>query len=197
MTEHYNIIVTPVSNDVVIDYQGMYNSSLTTFFTYSGTTNQVTMNKTVNVGYLVCSWGALFEDEVEIEAPVYFYDVIEFDGNEFDSVSTGAGDNGAMVTQGYVDDGDAIVVVTKTSNYTASSEEVIIVNAVSNDVTITLPAVSGLSGRKYYVKRKDSTSHIVLIEGNASELIDGQLNVLLSQYDSYTVVCDGTEWWVI
>ena len=90
-------------------------------------------------------------------------------------------------------------VVTKTSTYTASVDDnTILCNGTSAAFTITLPASSGNSGLKYNIKKTDSSVNAITIDGNASEAIDGNLTVSLSsQYDSYTIQCDGTNWYIL
>lgn len=63
--------------------------------------------------------------------------------------------------------------------------------------TITLPAASGLE-RIYAVKKTDSSTNAVTIDGNASETIDGATTyLLLDQYDSIIIQADGTNWKVL
>ena len=95
--------------------------------------------------------------------------------------------------------GDSDTVVTKTSAYTATVDDnTILCNGTSAAFTITLPASSGNSGLKYNVKKTDSSANAITIDGNASETIDGNLTVSLSsQYDSYTIQCDGTNWYIL
>ena len=89
-------------------------------------------------------------------------------------------------------------VVSKTANYTlTSADSYILADATSGSITITLPAVSGISGRIYTIKRTDSSANTVTIDGNASETIDDQTTQTLSQYDTIKIICDGTEWWII
>ena len=90
-------------------------------------------------------------------------------------------------------------VVTKTSAYTATVDDnTVLCNGTSAGFTITLPASSGNSGLKYNIKKIDSSVNTITIDGNASETIDGNLTVSLSsQYDSYTIQCDGTNWYIL
>jgi len=85
--------------------------------------------------------------------------------------------------------------VAKSTGYTAVTGDSVIL--VSGAYTITLPAATGCSGKVLTVKNVGSTG-TVTIDGNASETIDGSTTVSLSsQYDSRTIVCDGTEWHII
>jgi hypothetical protein len=90
-------------------------------------------------------------------------------------------------------------IVSKTADYTATtSDEIILVDASSSNVTITLPAVSGNSGVHFHIKKTDSSTNTVTVDGSGSETIDGATTqVISSQYDSMHIVCDGTEWWIL
>jgi len=72
------------------------------------------------------------------------------------------------------------------------------VDASGANRTITLPAISGITGRVYVVKKTDSSVNTVTVDGNASETIDGATtNVLSSQYDSITIIAGASEWHII
>lgn len=90
-------------------------------------------------------------------------------------------------------------VVSKTASYSATTADtVILCDATSAAITITLYAASGNSGRSITVKKTDSSTNSVTIDGNASETIDGDLTkVISSQYSSYTMVCNGTSWFLV
>lgn len=89
-------------------------------------------------------------------------------------------------------------VVSKTANYTAANESVILVDASSGSVTINLPAASGLSGREYTIKKIDSSTNIVTVDANGGETIDGILTKLLyTENESVTIICDGTNWEIL
>lgn len=90
-------------------------------------------------------------------------------------------------------------VVSKTASYSATTADtVILCDATSAAITITLYAASGNSGRSITVKKTDSSTNSVTIDGNASETIDGDLTkVISSQYFSYTMVCNGTSWFLV
>jgi hypothetical protein len=63
--------------------------------------------------------------------------------------------------------------------------------------TVTLPAASGMAGKVVEVKKTDSTTNVVVVDGNGSETIDGALIfVLYVPYQSIRLVCDGSNWHV-
>lgn len=99
------------------------------------------------------------------------------------------------------EDGEPAVlqVDTITSHETLTSAfTVVLCDATSGVITVTLPAAADNEGRRYFIKKIDSSANAVTIDGNASETIDDSTTkVLSSQYDSAEIVCDGTEWWII
>jgi len=71
------------------------------------------------------------------------------------------------------------------------------VDASSAAVTITLPAAASSAGFVYYIKKIDTTSNTVTIDGNGSETIDDQTTqVIAFQYTARIIECDGSEWWI-
>ena len=74
----------------------------------------------------------------------------------------------------------------------------ILANATTAAITLTLPAAADYVGKRYEVKKIDSSSNTVTLDGNASETIDGATTqVITFQYDSPLIESDGTEWWII
>ena len=70
-----------------------------------------------------------------------------------------------------------------------------IVASSTSAVTITLPA--SVANDTIIVKKTGATG-TVTVDGNASELIDGALTFVLgTQYDSITLIADGTGWHIV
>jgi hypothetical protein len=90
-------------------------------------------------------------------------------------------------------------VVTKSSAYTAlGGDYCILVNASGGDVTITLPGVTGLSGKEFYIKKTDSSENVVNIDGDGAEQIDGWASInCYQQYDAYHIITDGSSWHIL
>ena len=88
---------------------------------------------------------------------------------------------------------------TETSDYTATAADfVILVDATSGPVTITLPAAALNDGRHYHVKKIDASANTVTIDGNGSETIDGlTTQVMTIQYTSRHVVSDASNWSIL
>lgn len=74
----------------------------------------------------------------------------------------------------------------------------VIVDASSGNIIITLPASASHANRIYTIKKIDSSSNKVTIDANGTEKIDGEQTVVLNlQYSYVTIVCDGDEWFII
>jgi len=115
---------------------------------------------------------------------------------------------GASKTGGRVDDsGIAIselekilkIVETKSGDYTlTSSDNVIIVDATSQDITIDTPAAVK-SGREYTIIRKDDSANAVTVDANSTgntTLNGDNTQSMPDQYDAMQIIYDGTEWFI-
>lgn len=70
------------------------------------------------------------------------------------------------------------------------------VDCTANTFTVTLPTAVGITGRQYIIK--NSGTGVITVDGNGSETIDGQTTwALPAQYDSITIMSDGTNWKII
>jgi len=77
------------------------------------------------------------------------------------------------------------------------SSDVNLVSAAGGNVLVNLPAPPISAGRLLYVKKTDSSANTVTIDQNGSETIDGGASyVLYNQFESVTLICDGTNWHV-
>jgi hypothetical protein len=90
-------------------------------------------------------------------------------------------------------------IVTKTGDYTATATDfTIICDATSGAITITLPDADSSYRKIYHIKKVDGTGNTVTIDADGAEMIDDAATVVITaQYESVTIQCDGTEWWVI
>lgn len=88
---------------------------------------------------------------------------------------------------------------TQTTSYTVSSSDtVVFADATSGNVTITLPAASGVAGYRFYVKRIDNAAHTVTIARSSSDTIDGMTSFTLDlQYTAFGVVSNGSAWYIL
>jgi hypothetical protein len=83
--------------------------------------------------------------------------------------------------------------VTATDGY-----DTIVVSTGASDRTVTLPDVASSTGRQLRIVKSDSGAGFVILDGNASETINGQLTrSIYGQYGEMFLYCDGTTWFVI
>ncbi len=107
-----------------------------------------------------------------------------------------------VAIKSYVDaQADAFTVVSKVfgdSPYTASLNEMVLCDCAGGAITVNLPAASGNGGRRIAIKKTDSTANAVTVDGNSAETIDGAVTQSIGeQYDSLTLICDGTNWHIM
>ena len=89
--------------------------------------------------------------------------------------------------------------VTGTSATLGDDDYVILVDddTAGSTVTITLPAAASHTGRVYHIKKLGTTANVI-VDGNASETIDGGTTATLNtQYESITIACDGSNWSIL
>jgi hypothetical protein len=88
---------------------------------------------------------------------------------------------------------------TQTTNYTVTSTDtVVFADATGGNVTITLPAASGVTGYRFYVKRIDGSANTVTIARSGSDTIDGMTSFTLDlQYTAFGVVSNGSAWYIL
>ncbi len=84
------------------------------------------------------------------------------------------------------------------SPYTAlSTEHLYTCDTSSGNITINLPAVSGLNGHQYMFIKTSSASTLV-VDPNAAETINtSAIQSRTSVHSSFTIIGDGTTWWII
>lgn len=89
-------------------------------------------------------------------------------------------------------------VTTVTATYSALvTDGVILANSTTAGFTITLPIATSMVGRMITVKKISSDANTVTIDGNGA-LIDGASTKTRStQWDSYTMICNGINWYII
>lgn len=91
-----------------------------------------------------------------------------------------------------------LAVSSKTSNYTATSADGLI-QASGAAFTITLPAATGNAGKTLEIIKTDaSTANVITISRAGTDTINGATSIkLASQWDSVTLVSDGSSKWNI
>lgn len=87
-------------------------------------------------------------------------------------------------------------ILSKTTTYTVlNSDQFIKADATSAGFTLNLPTAANISGRTLIIKKVDSSTNLVTIDPSGAETIDGSSTYELGmQYQSVTLVSDGTNW---
>ena len=95
--------------------------------------------------------------------------------------------------------GDHMRQTEKTASFTAGTETVILADASGGRIKIILPDADTNAGKWYWIKKIDSSSNLVTVEGDtADETIDGEVSLEMSLQNQYIVIiCDGEEWFII
>ena len=93
----------------------------------------------------------------------------------------------------------AVMIVTVTSitaDYTVlATDAIILADATAGQITVTLPTAVGIAGRVYMIKKTDTTSYKVIIEGNGTETINDEYNQeLCFEGDAPQLFSDGANW---
>lgn len=85
------------------------------------------------------------------------------------------------------------------ASYTVlSTDELILADASSNAITVTLPSAGSNTGREIWIKKTDTSTNTVTVDGSGSETIDGATTyVLSSQHQSIGIISDGVNWRIL
>lgn len=74
-------------------------------------------------------------------------------------------------------------------------DDLILVDATSGAVTMTLETAVGCDGRRHTIKKSDASGNAVTVACTGGQTIDGAATVALaSQYDTLSVMSNGTNW---
>ena len=92
----------------------------------------------------------------------------------------------------------SITATAKTGNYTLrDTDHTVLVDASNRNVTITLPTVVNNAQMEFYIKRIDSSAHVVTVEAYDTQEIDEAGSFTLdTQYEAILVKCNGIAWWI-
>lgn len=100
-------------------------------------------------------------------------------------------------------DGDALgsrhSIIEKSALYSLTRDDsVVLVNASAGAVTIIPPAdVENFVNFMFFIKKIDSSGNIVSINAQGNNMDGSSTHSLSSQYDSLTIISDGTQWWKV
>ena len=100
------------------------------------------------------------------------------------------------IADGSITEAKRLRTVAAVSTTSTLSSDINLCSASSAAITVTLPAVS--SGRIIRIKKTDSSGNTVTIQRGGTSTIDGATTkILYSQYESMTLACDGTNWFIV
>lgn len=90
-------------------------------------------------------------------------------------------------------------ITSKSANYIATADDrTILMDASGGARTVTLPLAATSNRVVLTIKKIDSSANAVTIDGNGAETIDGAATqVLAAQWDSFTIQCNGTAWFIL
>ena len=90
-------------------------------------------------------------------------------------------------------------ISTKTTTYTLNANDsVILADATGGAFSLNLPTAVGISGTVYDIKRTNSGANNVTIDASGAQTIDGALTYVLTvQYQSVTLISDGSNWSIL
>jgi len=128
--------------------------------------------------------------------------------NQLNSVQLGSGTNGTDSTIQFLSSGSVtaaefgqlasnVTTITATTYTALVTDGAILANNAAG-VTITLPAAASVpSNYRLSIKNIGSSGEIT-INGDGAETIDGELSIILTtQYESVTLVTDGSNWFIL
>jgi len=116
-----------------------------------------------------------------------------------ENLSTGLSDGQFMKASGgtfvgAAGTGNFVNVTTQTADYTASDGDVVLADASGGAITITLPSPS--TNAWVQVKKTDSSTNAVTVDGGGNNIDGASSFDITTQYESYTMVSDGSNWFV-
>ena len=140
-------------------------------------------------GFKVDSTG----DIVEIKAVTYAFPASQ------GAASTFLQNDGSGTLSWAAAAASGIATATKTAAYTVVlTDGLILADATSAAFTVTLPTAASAVGKRFDIKKIDAGLNIVTVQANGAELIDGvNTQTTAVQYQSFSVVSDGTQWWIV
>ena len=84
------------------------------------------------------------------------------------------------------------------SGNVVSGDYLIIADATAGAITMTLPTAALVPGRIYAFKRINAGANAVIIDGYASQTIDGNLtHTMTPQWNSLVIMTNGVGWFIL
>jgi len=77
-------------------------------------------------------------------------------------------------------------------------DDIIVCDGSVSGFTVTLPAASGYTHKVYTIIAEDVSGGNIVVDGDGAETINGAATQTLdAAYESITIACNGTEWFII
>ena len=174
-------------------------------------------NASYDLGSSALSYASLYLDNASTDGGAIYFDAgttkfikanaagTELEISGFTTLET----NGAQIKE------LALYSEAKSASYTITDIDGIsflpVTAGSSGDVTVTLPTAAANTGRVITIKKVDAGTGAVIIDGEGAETIDGAATTTIGTYTSdgavpyiytgqgafVTLLCDGSEWFVI
>lgn len=140
-------------------------------------------------------------NEIQILQDLAIGDVLEFRISAGGAGSGGggigpAGPAGPTGPAGADAAGGPVSISTKTADYTVlTSDTALLADCTAGNVTFTFPSAASAASQIFYFKKKDASANSMILA--AADLIDDLSSQSTNiQYESFTVFCDGTTYWI-
>ena len=93
----------------------------------------------------------------------------------------------------------SVQTITAASDSLVTTDHTALCDCTSNNIAIAIPASStATDSNRYEIKKIDSTANTVTITPDSPATIDGAASLTLTaQYETVTIVSDGTNWHII
>jgi hypothetical protein len=101
--------------------------------------------------------------------------------------------SGVLTASGSAPTTSTLAYVAKTANYTITTSDYL-VNCTSGTFTITMPTAASITGQRFVVK--NTGTGVITLATTSSQTIDGYATatLTLSQFQSLTLMSDGSNW---
>lgn len=75
------------------------------------------------------------------------------------------------------------------------TDDVMLCDATSAPITVTLPSAVGITGKPYEIVKEDPTGNIITVDPDGTETINGDPNIIITdQYNTIRIVSTGSTW---
>lgn len=91
-----------------------------------------------------------------------------------------------------------VSIATTSQNYNITNETILLCNANTGNITISLPNANAYNGQVLYIKKVDATGFQINITGTSNQTIDGESNKIINaQYTTMQLVAANGNWHIL